>query len=209
MVGRLGPALLFALLQAHHPSFAASHLWRFSELYSSPDRTVQFIEMVEVSGSPIEHGIAGHWYKTNGYNQDMSDLLGSNLPPGSTAFKRFLVGSESYAALPGVPAPDYTIPDGAIDPEGDKVTWWFYQEIIIPPDTMPSDGTLSLFVTNPDPNNPPPAYDTALNSPTNFAGQTGTVVLPPVPAASPAWLAVLGVGVGALGLFVLARRRSV
>jgi hypothetical protein len=204
----LASLLLFALLQAPLPSSAASHLWRFSELYSSPDRSIQFIEMQEVGGSAIEWGIGNHWYRTNTYNLDLSDLLGSNLPNVSTANKKFLVGSESYAALPGVPPPDYTIPDGAIDPSGDTVMWWFYQTIAIPPQTMPSDGLRSLYITNPQESNPAPIFAIAFNSPTNFAGQTGMVVISQaVPAASPPWLGLLGVGVAALGLFVLARQQ--
>jgi hypothetical protein len=155
-----------------------SRLWRFSEFYSSPDRTIQFIEMQEVGGSAIEHNISEHWFKTTGYNQSMTDLLGSDLPPESTANKKLLVGSDSYATLSGLPPPDYTIPDGAIDPAGATVTWWLYQEVVIPPATMPSEGTNSLHVTNPSQFNPPSIWATGPSSPTNFAGQTGSVVLP-------------------------------
>ena len=101
---------------------AASHLWRFSEFYSSPDQTVQFIEMKEIGGSDNELRIANHWFATNSYNLDHSELLGSDLEP-PTANQKFLVGTESYAALPGVPQPDYVLPDGIIDPSGDTVVW--------------------------------------------------------------------------------------
>lgn len=179
------------------PADAGSHLWRFNEFYSSPDRSIQFIEMQEIAGSDIETAIQDHWYQTNRYNLDHSDLLGSPLPFG-TAHKKFLVGTASYAALSGVPAPDYLIPDGAIDPDGDTIVWWFYQTLTIPPDTMPSDGVLSLHVVDPA---APSGFLVAPNSPTNFAGETGTVVLPnEVPGLGPAaWLALAGLllGVGA------------
>jgi hypothetical protein len=159
------------------PAAAASHLWRFSEFYSSPDRSVQFIEMVEIGGSQSETNISHHWYATNGYNQDHSDLLGTDLPFG-TAFKRFLVGTESYAALENVPEPDYVLPDGFLDPDGDTVVWWFYQTLTIPPGVMPSDGVQSLHVTIP----PNVSFSVGTNSPTNFAGETGSIGPPLVPA---------------------------
>ena len=168
---------------------AASHLWRFSEFYSSPDRSVQFIEMQEIGGSDIETNIDQHWYATNGYNQDHSELLGSDLPFG-TAFKQFLVGTQSYAALPGVPAPDYVLPDGFLDPSGDTVVWWFYQTMTIPPGVMPSDGILSISVDDPA---APTGFVVGENSPTNYAGETGRVVLPSgVPSLS-TW----GIGIAA------------
>jgi len=202
-------AVVLAVVQAPSGALAASHLWRFSEFYSSPDRSVQFIEMQEIQGSAIEHAIANHWYRTNGYNLDMSDLLGANLPVTiSTANKKFLVGSQSYAALPGVPAPDYVIPDGAIDPAGDTVVWWFYQTIEIPPGVMPSDGVQSISVVTPSNPGDPPVYSVGTNSPTNFAGATGTVVLPAaIPSASPPMLALLASAFVGLGILVLARRR--
>jgi hypothetical protein len=158
---------------------AASHLWRFNEFYSSPDRKVQFIEMREIQGSQGETNISEHWFATDGFNQDHSQLLGSDLPFG-TAFKKFLVGSVSYAALEGVPEPDYILPDGFVDPTGDTVVWWFYQTIQIPSGVMPSDGYLSITVVDPD----APSYSVGPNSPTNFAGETGTIPPNVVPSVS-------------------------
>lgn len=206
---RLVPLLLVpVVLVLAGPARAGSHLWRFSEFYSSPDRSVQFIEMQEIGGSQTETAIAGHWFETNGYNQDHTDLLGTNLPP-FTADKKFLVGSESYAALPGVPAPDYVLPDGILDPNGDTVVWWFYQTIEIPPGVMPSDGTLSISVVDPsDPGNPP-IYSVGVNSPTNFAGETGTVELSfGLPALSPAGAALAALCVAAAAWLGLRARRA-
>jgi hypothetical protein len=198
-------AALAVLVGSSSSAQAGSHLWRFNEFYSSPDRTVQFIEMQEIGGSDNETDLALHWYQTTTYNLDHSETLGSSLPFG-TANKKFLVGSESYAALPDVPTPDYVIADGAIDPTGDIVIWWFYQTILIPPDVMPSDGIHSITVVDPV----APTYSAGVNSPTNFAGDTGSVVLG---AAVPAlglyghWLATSAFAI-ALGLGVWQRTRT-
>src|SRR5262245_27806953 len=77
---------------------AASHLWRFEQFFSTSDRKVQFIVMREIAGSDIETNISEHWYSTDSYNQDHSQLLGYDLPFG-TAHKAFLVGTQSYAVL--------------------------------------------------------------------------------------------------------------
>jgi len=185
-------------------AFAGSHLWRFNEFYTSPDGAVQFIEMLEIGGSDSETAIGNHWFETDGYNHDHAEILGTNLPFG-TANKKFLVGSESYAALPGVPAPDYILPDGILDPTGDTVVWWFYQTIQIPPGVMPTDGVSSITVVDPM----APSYSTGTNSPTNFAGQTGTVVLGPaasIPAAD--WRGLVMLALALFAATLLLRPRS-
>ena len=197
----LGLASLALAMQAS----AGSHLWRFSEFYSSPDKQIQFIEMQEIGGSDSETAIHNHWYATDSFNQSHSQLLGSPLPFG-TANKKFLVGSESYAALPGVPAPDYVVPDGIIEPSGDTIVWWFYQTLTIPSETMPSNGTISLHVI--DPANPGLGFITALNSPINFAGETGTIVLPIQVPATSGWGIVSSIAIIAMGAWRLVRGKG-
>ena len=199
MTGLCG--FVVALSSFSSPAISASHQWRFSEFYSSPDRSIQFIEMQEIAGSNSETQIANHWFETNSYNTNHSDILGSALPFG-TANKKFLVGTESYAALTGVPAPDYIVPDAIIEPDGDIVVWWFYQTIVIPPATMPSDGVLSITVVDPF----VPSYSVGINSPTNFAGDTGTVVLPSaVPMSSTTGAISIAVIVALLASLALRR----
>ncbi len=200
----VGIIAIAGVLSIPNAAIAGSHLWRFNEFYSSPDRSIQFIEMREIGGSDNETAIANHWFATNTYNLDHSELLGSDLQP-PTAHKKFLVATQSYAALPGVPQPDYLVPDGFLDPDGDTVVWWFYQTIEIPPGVMPSDGWQSITVVDPN----APTYSVGVNSPTNFAGEKGIVILsPPVPSGSywgiPLMLMLLATGVAA----TLVRRRA-
>jgi hypothetical protein len=209
MAGRhlwISVALAVAFLAAPLRAGAASHLWRFEEFFSTADRKVQYIEMREIGGSEIETNISEHWYATTGYNQDHSQLLGYDLPFG-TANKRFLVGTQSYAvkaAQEDLPAPDYILPDGFFDPAGDTIVWWFYQTLTIPPDTMPSNGTHSLHLKNPA--NPSLGFKTGPNSPTNFAGETGTLGgAIPIPATSP-WGIVSSVALLLLATWAIALR---
>jgi hypothetical protein len=204
IAGLVIAGLAIVSLAFPRPASAASHLWRFSEFYSSPDKQIQFIEMQEIGGSNNETAIQGHWYATNSFNHDHSQILGTPLPFG-TANKKFLVGSQSYAALPGVPAPDYIVPDGIIEPSGDIIVWWFYQTLQIPPDTMPTNGTNSLHVNNPA--NPSLGFHVGPNSPTNFAGETGTVGgAIPIPATS-AWGVASSVALLLLSSWALALRQ--
>jgi hypothetical protein len=191
-------AVTASVLCAASTANAASHLWRFTEFYSSADRRVQFIEMREIMGSEIETNISEHWFATNGFNQDHSQLLGSDLPFG-TAFKKFLVGSQSYASLPNVPEPDYVLPDGFLNPAGDTVVWWFYQTIVIPPGEMPTDNYHSITVVDPL----IPTYEVTVNSPTNFAGQTGSIPASIVPAVSRTGLAAAALLLAAAAAFAL------
>ena len=195
----VAPLLLLAL---HGSARANSHLWRISEVYSSPDRSIQFIEMEEYGGSDIEVGMATRWFATNTYNLDHSDLLGTNLPFG-TAFKKFLVGSESYDALIGVPAPDYVLPDGFMDPNGDTILWWFYQKFTYGAGVMPADGVNSLNLSYPVPLDP--VLSVGQNSPTNYIGDFGSVVLPAsVPAMPTYGLTLLALALVAAALRPLA-----
>ncbi len=77
------------------------------------------------------------------------------------------------------------LPDGFFEPDGDTVVWWFYQTMSIPPGVMPSDGEASIHVV--DPTNPASAFVVGPNSPTNFAGETGVVVLASGIPSLPAW----------------------
>lgn len=151
-------------------------------------------------GSEIETNISEHWFTTNGFNQDHSQLLGSDLPFG-TAFKKFLVGSQSYAALTNVPEPDYVLPDGFLNPAGDTVVWWFYQTIVIPPGVMPTDSYHSITVVDPT----IPTYEVTVNSPTNFAGQTGSIPASIVPSVSRTGLAAAALLLGVAAAWALHR----
>jgi hypothetical protein len=94
--------------------------------------------------------------------------------------------------LPGAPTPDRTIPAGTLpfffSISGDTVSYYSYDSFVF--GTVPTNGTDSIHRVG----------GVAANSPTNYAGATGSVDAggpPPVPA-----LEGLGVGL-VIGLLVL------
>lgn len=165
-------AMLALAIAIASPARAGSHLWVINEVFSNADGTIQFIEMHECCGAANEIALADKWI--------LSDATGSqfifpeNLPAGSTANKYLLLGTPCFAALPGAPELDYIIPEHFFDTEQDTLTYWFYDPATLSfgPGELPLDGVMSL------------AQDgtVAINSPTNFSDETGSVQVPCNPA---------------------------
>jgi hypothetical protein len=141
--------------------FAGHHQWDISEVFSDESGTIQFVELF--SSNPNEAGL-GPFFLTSasgGSVQFVTDL------PGDTVNTWVLVGTTGFAALPGAPTPDYTLPDNFADPTGDTV---FYAGMA---DTLqfaslPTNGVDSID----------DMLVASTNSPTNFAGVMGTVTVP-------------------------------
>jgi hypothetical protein len=153
-------AFLFAAL-ACGPAAATFHLWFADELYSNADGSVQFLEMTaETSGQQF---LSGHPLITTQGGTTHSFTVTADLP-GDSAGHRMLFGTQSFANL-GVVRPDVIVPDGFFFTGSGTISWgddnWNYSG-------LPSDGRQSL---NRD-------GSTGVNSPLNFAGQTGTVTPP-------------------------------
>ena len=144
------------------PVFAAFHLWAFSELFSSADGKVQFVELHALTTG--QQFVTGHSIAASGsagshvfeFNHDM---------PGDTGGHSMLIGTQSFAAL-NVVAPDFIVPDNFFSLGSGTITFaegaaqWNYSG-------LPADGSTSLDISG----------STARNSPRNFAGTTGTVTV--------------------------------
>ena len=181
----LGSLLLSMAMQAK----ASFHLWDVNELYSNTDGSVQFIEFFTTSNGQ-------QFLKTGGATLTSTDSsvththvfsFPSDLS-GSTANKFFLIGTAGFAVTPGGVTPDFTLPDGFLFTAGGSLDFGPGADIL-PYGALPSTGGLSLNRNG----------ATGVNSPTNFIGQTGSIV--PLPAA--AWL----LGSGLIGLLGVARRK--
>ncbi len=159
--------LALGALLAAMPASALFHLWQIAELYSNADGSVQFIEFTALA--PSQQFLAGHTLVSSANGVNKTYTFQTNLP-GDTAGKTFLVGTEGYAALNGV-TPDYVVPDGFLSTGGGVLSFAEASDLWVYP-ALPVNGTSSLARSGAQ----------VLNSPKNFAGQTGTVTLP---AAAP------------------------
>lgn len=153
-------ALALQLLAA--PAFAKAHQWRFTEVFSNADGTVQFIEMFvfDPSGTQ-EWRLAGKTLMSDANTY----VFPNDLPMENTFERWLLIATPAFAAVPGAPAPDYVIPASFFDPAGDALQYRQQDFLDLPAGVFPTDGLLS--------------YDrdgnTALNTPTNFADEAGSI----------------------------------
>ena len=159
----LGRFLIALLCLVAGTAHAAFHLWRISEIYSSPDGTIQFVELaVDTDG---EEFISGHTLVSSAPGAPSRTFtFASNLPAG-TANKTFLIGTQRFASLSGV-SPDYFIPEGFLFHGGGSLNFadvdvWNYPALPVGADqSLTRNGMVSE------------------NSPRNFAGTTGLVYTP-------------------------------
>ena len=171
---------------------ATFHLWKIDEVYSNASGSVQFIEFQQpssefdderfLSGQTLTDATLGH-----------SFTFPANLPSAPVANQHFLVATPGYAALTGLPAADYLLPANSFfSTSGDTLTYASgVDSLTFSGSQLPIDGSNSLNRAY-----GASTFTTAANSPTNFAGQTGTVPEPGI-------LALVAVG-ASLGL----RRRK-
>ena len=147
---------------------AGSHTWDVWEVFSNADGTVQFIELREANGTPGEIGLAGHDIIV-GPTNTVYTLLNNVAPP--TTNKSYLIATAAFAALPGAPTPNETIPANFIKTAVDtSVRYDPWDTGTWPVGTLPTNGLSSLQRTGPG-----MPFVSGLNSPTNYAGVTGSV----------------------------------
>lgn len=166
----LAAAMLFA-----HSANATFHLWQIDEIYSNANGTVQYVELsTSASGQQFVGGfqlIASQAGSTHSFTFPF-DL------PGDSRNRKFLIGTQGFADL-GIVTPDYVVangflfqPNGGIDFAGvDFMTY----------NALPSNGVSAMNRFG----------NIVVNTPTNFAGATGTIGAPQAPpqctlSASPA-----------------------
>jgi hypothetical protein len=180
-----------ALLIAPSPAQAGHHLWRLTQLFSNASGTIQFAQLFVNEDN--EQGVGPFTLTASGHTLNFV----TNLPSTTTANKWILVGTSSYASLPGAPAPDYIIPSGFFATGGGTMIYatsvdtWNYGAV-------PTDGVHSLMRDG----------TTPVNSAVNFAGATASVTAPPppVPAFTRWGVAVLAGGILLVASGLLRRR---
>jgi hypothetical protein len=166
------------------PARAFFHSFGINEVYSNSSGTVQYVELKERNGIDFEifsQGVS----MTSGSGGNF--VFPSNLTNSDTSNRHLLIASGGFAAIPGAPTPDFTLPNGFLNINGDSVDLGGFDPIAF--GALPG-GTLSL-------NRSGASMISATATPTNFAGVSGTV---PEPAAG---LLILGAAT-----LALSRRRA-
>ena len=180
---------------------AGIHTWRVREVFSNASGTIQYVEL-------IESQTAGVGAETGAANSNITSSTKSTSWTGKTVTtptgqKSFLIASQSFADLPGAPAPDAIIPAGSMpffNPAGDTITFaggvdlWTFGAV-------PTNGVSSLDKST----------GVGTNTPKNRLGASGTVnaaAASAVPSVS-SWMAAgLVSALCAMGAFVLRRRAA-
>ncbi|HYC38446.1 MAG TPA: choice-of-anchor D domain-containing protein [Usitatibacter sp.] len=157
---RLLKSLLLALAALASPHAGATfHLWAMNELFSNADGSVQFLEMTAITGS--QQFLAGHVLEARCGGASRFFTFPANLP-GDSGGRRMLIATQGFAAL-NVVTPDYTVPNGFFCQGGGTI------------DFAHGADTWNHGATPSGGNSLTRNGGTEPNSPTNFAGQSGSV----------------------------------
>ena len=171
---------------------AGVHTWDVNEVFSNADGTIQFVELWEANGTPGETGVGNGTITSN----TQSHSFGNGPVVGPTTNKYYLIATQAFADLPGAPVPDEIIPAGKIPffaTTGDTVAFGGFDSWTF--GAVPTNGTDSLDRLT----------GVGANSPTNYAGDTGSVDASPapIPVSSPMAALVLAAAVLAAGVLLL------
>jgi len=184
-------ALALAAAMIATPAQAVFHLNGIEELYTDATGTLQFIQLHSTPSG--QQNVGGR--KITVFNVDGTQAHVLTLPnnlPGDTADKHWLIGTAGIDAA-GAPAPDFIMPDNFLFIAGGNILYFGLNSG--PYSALPTDGTMAReFGTS---NNVP-------NVAENFAGATGSVVVPVV-VPGPATALLLAIGIGTS--LALRRRR--
>ena len=161
---------------------AGFHLWDITEVYSNADGTLQFIEWFTSAAS--EELLGGHVVTT----ESNTHTFPNDLPSPVTTNHNFLMATAGFAALPGAPVPDFIMSDGFVDLTSDTLrlrtspggTVW--ETLSFEAGELPTNGIDSL-VCAVHSGSACMSRAVEVNSPTNFAGDSGSVTPPAACAA--------------------------
>ena len=143
---------------------AGIHTWDVHEVFTNADGTIQFVELRDNGTTGNETGVTG------GSISSLTQTY-AIVPEGPvvapTNGRHYLIATQAFADLPGAPAPDAIISPANIPfftAASDSVAFGGFDTLVVT--SAPTNGTDSFGAGG----------VIALNSPTNFAGATGSVV---------------------------------
>ncbi|MDG2336303.1 MAG: hypothetical protein P8Q97_19035 [Myxococcota bacterium] len=164
-----GVSLLLGLLTLFWSVGASGgiHTWDIVEVYSNADGTIQYIELLDVGTGGGEINIGNATISSSAQSHSIAN--GPVTAPTNGKF--YLIATPDFAALPGAPTPDEILPPTAVpffDISGDTVSVGLDNLTF---GSVPTNGTDALTR----------AGSVVANSPTNYAGATGSVTAPGPP----------------------------
>ena len=167
---RWGMAILSAL--AAHLAHASFHLYSIDQIFSDASGNVQYVQLFDSTPSPFGDGqefLTGHQLvASRGSSSKMytfpSDLPATIMHP--TGNTKFLVATQGFADL-NIVTPDYIIPNGFLFIPGGMINYVLVGQVAYT--ALPTDGMHAI-----DRNG-----IIVVASPTNFAGNTAAVNVPP------------------------------
>lgn len=171
-IGLRGCFGIAACLFGASAASAGIHTWDVNEVFSNADGSIQFVELWESEAGSGEINVGNGSISSNTQNF----AFGQGQVVGPTTNKYYLLATAGFAALPGAPAPDAIIPAGSLpffNTAGDTVSFAVYDDWTF--GTVPTNGTDALDRVS----------GVGPNSPTNYAGVTGSVNASPPPASVP------------------------
>lgn len=154
---------------------ASFHLWQVNEIFSCADGSAQFVEFFTTSSFETQLNNKVLRAVNSSGTVTHTFTFTKNLT-SSTANQSLLIATANFSNLSGAAGitPDFTLPDGFLfTTEGAKVELVnaVTSPLIYSSGELPLDGVTSLGQGG----------ATTVNSPKNFAGQTGSVSCPATP----------------------------
>ena len=137
---------------------AGHHLWDFTEMFSNAAGTIQYVEMFTADNN--EQGVGPFTVTTGTHTLNFV----TNLPTSVTANTWILIATSNLGQQVNGVTPDYVVPANFFPTGGGTLNYasgvdvWSYGAV-------PVDGIHALARN----------ASTPVNSPTNFAGQTGSI----------------------------------
>ncbi len=161
-----------AVLLGINVASAAFHLWSVTEVYSSEDGSVQFIELRASANFQSSLGSASATITSTNSSGMNTFTFPTNLPSSTTLDQTMILGTANLASVPGGVTPNYIIPPNFILPPvggGDAAIIWNPLGAAYPFTSLPTDGDSALFFSG--------AISTVeTNVMVNFSNQTNTIV---------------------------------
>lgn len=163
------------------PAAAQFRMWGIQEIYSNADGSIQYIELFTTEAD--QNLVIGHGIRAVSDDNEVETEL-TMILEGSTANQHLLLATPGFASLPGAVEPDFTLPCGPFfDPKATTIAIDFVgaDQVDFLGESLPTDGVQALIDSMPEvgaiPDELTPTLAAGANSPTNFAGDVGSLQL--------------------------------